>query len=76
MNLFSLNKALKNGYTLSNKGMSICLSQGLSSVKFDIVIQTTNGFVSEIKLTIYSFPVICNVIKNADHNQGIDVNMF
>jgi hypothetical protein len=26
MNLFSLNKVLKNGYTLSKKGLSICLS--------------------------------------------------
>jgi hypothetical protein len=26
MNLFSPNKALKNGYTLNNKGLSICLS--------------------------------------------------
>jgi hypothetical protein len=29
MNLFSLNKALKNGYALSNKGFPICLSKGL-----------------------------------------------
>jgi hypothetical protein len=55
MNLFSLNKALKNGYTLSNKGLSICLSnKSPCSVTFDRVIGTTNGFVSEIKVSIYS----------------------
>jgi hypothetical protein len=38
MNLFSLTKALKNGYTLSNKGLLICLFKGPSSVTFDRVI--------------------------------------
>jgi hypothetical protein len=74
MNLFSLNKALKNGYTLSNKGLSIFLSKGPSSVTFDRVIRTKNGFVSGIKLSIYSSPVICSAIIN--HNKGIDGNMF
>jgi hypothetical protein len=27
VNLFSVNKALKNGHKLSNKGLSICLSK-------------------------------------------------
>jgi hypothetical protein len=40
------------------------------------LIQTTNGFVSGIKLSIYSSPVICNAMINSDHNKGIDVNMF
>jgi hypothetical protein len=76
MNLFSLNKALKNGYTLSKKEMSICLSKGPGLVTFDRVIRTANGFVSGIKLSIYSPLVICNAITNADHNKGIDFNMF
>jgi hypothetical protein len=76
MHLFSLNKALKNGYTLSNKGLSICLSKGPSLVTFDRLFRTSNGFVSGIKLFICSSPLICNAIINADHNKGIDANMF
>jgi hypothetical protein len=80
MNLFSLNKALKNGYTLSNKGLSICLSKGPCSVTFDRVIRTTNGFVSGIKLSIYPYPVSspvsCNAMINVEHNKGIDINVF
>jgi hypothetical protein len=69
INLFSLNKVVKNGYTLSNKGLSICLSKGPCSVTFDRVIRTTNGFVSGIKLSIYPSPVICNAMINAEHNK-------
>ena len=80
MNLFSLNKALKNGYTLSNKGLSICLTKGPCSVTFDRVIRTTNGFVSGIKLSInpypVSSPVSCNAMINAEHNKSIDINVF
>jgi hypothetical protein len=80
MNLFSLNKALKNGYTLSNKGLSICLSKGPCLVTFDRLIWTTNGCVSGIKLSIYPYPVSspvgCNAMINAEHNKGIDINVF
>jgi hypothetical protein len=34
VNLFSINKALKNGHTLSNKGLSICLSKATISITF------------------------------------------
>jgi hypothetical protein len=40
------------------------------------VIRTKNGFVSGIKLSIYSSLVICSAIINADHNKGIEVNLF
>jgi hypothetical protein len=45
-------------------------------VTFDRVIQTTNGFESGITLSTYSSPVIGNAMINADHNKGIDVNLF
>jgi hypothetical protein len=76
MNLFSLNKTLKNGYILSNRGLSICLPKGPCSLTFDRVIRTTNGFVSGIKLSVYSSPVMCNAIINANHNKSYDVNVF
>jgi hypothetical protein len=50
--------------------------KGSYSVTFDRVIRTTNGFVSEIKLSIYSSPVICNATINADHNKIFDASMF
>jgi hypothetical protein len=40
------------------------------------VIWTTNGFVSGFKLSIYPSPVICNAMMNAEHNRGINVNVF
>jgi hypothetical protein len=40
------------------------------------MIRTTNGFVSGIKLSIYSSPVICNTMIYAEYNKSIDVNMF
>jgi hypothetical protein len=49
--LFILGKALKNGYTLSNKGFSIYLSKGPILATFDRVIHTTNGW-NEV---VYSF---------------------
>jgi hypothetical protein len=63
-------------YAWSNQGLSICLSKGPCSAVFDRVILTTNGFVSGIKLSVYSSPVICNATIKADHNKIFDVNMF
>jgi hypothetical protein len=37
-NLFSINKAISNGFSLSNKGTSICLARGSASIIFDRVI--------------------------------------
>ena len=62
VNLFSINKALKKGYKLSNKGLSICLSKGAVSVTFDRVLRTANGSVSGIKLSIDEFPVDYNTL--------------
>jgi hypothetical protein len=45
VNLCSINKALKKGYKLRNKGLSICLSKGDVSVTFDRVLRTANGSV-------------------------------
>jgi hypothetical protein len=65
VNLFSINKALKNGRNLSNKRLSTCLSRGSTSVLFDRLIRSTSGSVSGIKLSVLSInqsPIVCNTI--------------
>jgi hypothetical protein len=52
VDLFSIGIALRNGYHLSKQGLSICFSKGLVSVIFDIIMRTTNGSVSGIKLLV------------------------
>jgi hypothetical protein len=39
-NLFSLNKALMNGFTLSNNGVTVSLSKKHVTLTFDVVIKT------------------------------------
>jgi hypothetical protein len=53
VNLFSISKALKNGFNLSNKGLMISLKKGSVSVTFDRVIKTINGSISGIKMATY-----------------------
>jgi hypothetical protein len=76
VNLFSINKALKKGYKLSNKGLSICLSKGAVSVTFDRVLRTANGSVSGIKLSINESPVAYNTISNFRPGKSININDF
>jgi len=76
VNLFSINKALKKGYKLSNKGLSICLSKGDVSVTFDRVLRTANGSVSGIKLSIDKSPVAYNTISNFRPAKSININDF
>jgi hypothetical protein len=57
MNLFSISKALKNGFNLSNKVLMISLKKGYVSVTFDRVIKTVNGSISGIKMTTYDPPI-------------------
>jgi hypothetical protein len=76
VNLFSIHKALKKGYKLSNIGISICLSKGDVSVTFDRVLRTANGSVSGIKLSIDESPVAYNTISNFRPGKSININDF
>jgi hypothetical protein len=51
VNLFSISKALKKGFDLSNKGLMISLKKESVSVTFDRVIKTLNGSISGAKMT-------------------------
>jgi hypothetical protein len=76
MNLFSISKALKNGFNLSNKGLMISLKKGSVSVTFDGVIKTVNGSISDIKMTTYDLSVACIVKGSLTAIKEIDVNKF
>jgi hypothetical protein len=62
--LFSISKALKNGFDLSNKGLMIILKEGSVSVTFDRFIKTVNGSIFGIKMTAYD-PSIANIAKGS-----------
>jgi hypothetical protein len=76
VNLFSISKALKNGFDLSNKGLMISLKKGSVSVTFDRVIKTVNGSISGIKMTTYDPSVAFLANGNYTAVKEIDVNKF
>jgi hypothetical protein len=76
VNLFSISKALKNGFDLSNKGLIISLKKGYFSVTFDRVIKTVNGYISGIKMTTYDLSVDYLAIGSLTAIKEIDVNKF
>jgi hypothetical protein len=53
-NLFSITKALSEGWKLSNRGIKMRISRKGLNITFDHVINTANGFVSGIKMIPYS----------------------
>jgi hypothetical protein len=50
VNLFSIGKALKNGFKISSKGCIISLRKGDSVISFDRMLPTERGFVSDVVL--------------------------
>jgi hypothetical protein len=75
-NLFSINKAIKNGFSLSNKGTSICLTKGSASITFDRVINALSGTISGIKMIGNESPVASIAQSNFSSVNAIDINMF
>jgi hypothetical protein len=75
-NLFSINKAIKNGFSLSNKGTSICLTKGSASITFDRVINTLSGTISGIKMIGNESPVAYVAQNNFSSVNAIDINKF
>jgi hypothetical protein len=76
LNMFSISKALKNGFDLSNKGLMISLKKGSVSVLFDRVIKTVNASISDIKMTTYDPSVAYHAKGSLTAIKEIDVNMF
>jgi hypothetical protein len=50
VNLFSVGKALKNGYTLSNRGVIVTLQKNKTRLTFDRIFKTGQGFVAGVNL--------------------------
>jgi hypothetical protein len=50
INLFSIRKALKNGFNLCNEGETIKLTKGKMVILFDRCLKSKNGFVPAIKM--------------------------
>jgi hypothetical protein len=71
--LFSIGKALKNGFNLSNDGEIIKLSKGNVTLTFDKVVRTKNGFVPGIKLLQVLDDVVTSILETKKRNT-IDVN--
>jgi hypothetical protein len=50
VNLYSISKALKNGFNLVNGDVVMKFMKGNTTLFFDIILRTKNGFVSGMKL--------------------------
>jgi hypothetical protein len=76
VNLFSISKALKNGFDLKNKALMINLKKGSVSVTFDRVIKKEYGSISGIKLTTYDLSIAYLAKGSLTAIKEIDVNKF
>jgi hypothetical protein len=76
VNLFSVNKALKNGFKLSNKNENISLSKGSASITFDRIIKSLYGTVSGVKMVYLDSPIAYVDQYKLDSGKSVNVNKF
>ena len=62
--LFSLTKAIENGWSLSNRGQVITLQKGKNIIKFDRIHKTTDGLLC----TLECFPNVRTAAEHAHSN--------
>ena len=63
VNLFSIGQALKNGFAIGNKGVSIKLVKGSTPfLKFDCIVPTSQGFVIRIEMKSLTIPTGATMI--------------
>jgi hypothetical protein len=74
--LFSVNKALKNGFKLSNKNENISLTKGSASITFDRIIKSLDGTVSGIKMVYLDSPTAYVAQNKLDSGKSVNVNKF
>ena len=74
VNLFSMNKALKNGFKIGNDDIIIHLSKGSTTLSFDRVLKTKNGFVSGVCLNPVSVESAGNVVDSKKAEVKFDIN--
>ena len=73
INLFSIGKALKNGFNISNNREILSLTKGNVTLTFDNIVRTKDGSVPAIRLT----PVLNEVgltVRDSEKKESIDVN--
>jgi hypothetical protein len=75
-NLFNVNKALKNGFKLSNKNENISLNKGSASTTFDRIIKSLDGTVSGIKIVYLDSPTAYVAQNKLDSGKSVNVNKF
>jgi hypothetical protein len=75
-NLFIMNKALKNGYKLSDEGDNISLTKGSAFIFFDIIIKSLDGTVSRIKMVSLESSTAFVTQNILESNKIINVNKF
>jgi hypothetical protein len=71
-----VNKALKNGFKLSNKNENISLAKGSASITFDRIIKSLDGTVSGIKMIYLDSPTAYVAQNKLVSVKSIDVNKF
>ena len=72
VNLFSIGQALKNGFLIGNKGVFVTLAKGATTLKFNRIIPTHQGFV--IRMEIQS-RTTGNMIAAAMLEAGSTINI-
>jgi hypothetical protein len=75
-NLFSINKALKNGYKLRNECKNISLTKASACITFDRIIKILDGTVSGIKMVSLGSPTAYASQNKTDSSKSINVNKF
>jgi hypothetical protein len=75
-NLLSINKAIKNGFNLSNNGTSICLTKGSASITFDRIMNTLSGSISGITMVSHQSSVAYVGKGKSELIKSIDINKF
>jgi hypothetical protein len=74
VNLFIINKALKNGFTIGNEDIIIHLSKDSTILSFDRVLKTKNGIVSGVRLNSMSIETSGNVVNSKKYEVKFDIN--
>jgi hypothetical protein len=75
VNLFSINQALKKGYSISNNDIIISLNKGSKKITFDRFFKAKDGTVSGILMKSCDNPV-ANTDLNGVTKKGIEINDF
>jgi hypothetical protein len=64
VNWFSINKAPKNGFKISNEDIVIHLSESSTKLSFDRVLKRKNGFMSGVCPNLTSIETAGNVVSS------------